>query len=158
MKICAVEGCLKVCGTQIQNKKRYFYKYCSMHIARLRRKGVFGSSVSLRFRNPLDLLFERTDKKENGCWEFTGFKNLKGYGKLRSSGQQLAHRVSWVIHNGDIPKGMLVCHKCDNPPCCNPDHLFLGTAKDNAHDAIKKGRIDFSANGRKKRGKFKCLN
>jgi hypothetical protein len=57
-------------------------------------------------------------------------------------GPEAAHRVSWRMHNGDIPKGMVICHKCDNPPCVRPDHLFLGTYSDNTQDMIRKGRIN----------------
>lgn len=77
-------------------------------------------------------------QKTSTCWLWTACKTKLGYGKL--SWKQ-AHRVSWEIHNGAIPVGMCVCHKCDNPPCVNPDHLFLGTQKDNILDAKKKGRL-----------------
>ena len=78
------------------------------------------------------------------CWEWTGARDKDGYGVIsvpRPKHRNTAHRVSWRIFNhAEIPKGLLVCHHCDNPPCCNPKHLFLGTASDNFKDCIKKGR------------------
>jgi hypothetical protein len=81
-------------------------------------------------------------KADQGCWEWFGHKHNYGYGqfRLKSRKYMYAHRASWIIHFGEIPKGMHVLHKCDNPVCSNPDHLFLGTAKDNMLDAIKKRR------------------
>lgn len=78
---------------------------------------------------------------ENECWEWKGSKSKDGYGKFVALGNQLAHRVSWIIHNGEIPKGLQVLHECDNPPCVNPKHLFLGTNHDNVLDKVKKGRL-----------------
>lgn len=80
--------------------------------------------------------------KGDGCWEWLGKRHESGYGLLRApkSGHLRAHRVSWEIHNGTIPEGMVVCHVCDNPPCVRPDHLFLGTRGDNAADMRAKGR------------------
>jgi hypothetical protein len=78
----------------------------------------------------------------NGCWEWTGCQDANGYGRFCLKGQRrLASRVSWMLHNGAIPEGLFVCHKCDNPPCVNPAHLFLGTAKDNMQDCKRKGRM-----------------
>lgn len=77
------------------------------------------------------------------CWTWLGGKNTDGYGNLSKSkyvGATLAHRVSWIIHNGDIPKDLFVLHKCDNPSCVRPDHLFLGTNSDNIADSKAKGR------------------
>jgi hypothetical protein len=79
------------------------------------------------------------------CWRWLGKKNPKGYGYFGVGGQgagtQLAHRVAYRLFRGRIPKGLWVLHRCDNPSCVNPSHLFLGTAKDNMQDAKAKGRL-----------------
>ena len=83
-------------------------------------------------------------KKGAECWEWTGAVNKrnKGYGRLDINGKQVrAHRLSYEIHYGPIPKGMEVCHICDNPPCVRPSHLFIGTHKDNMIDAGAKGSL-----------------
>jgi len=75
-----------------------------------------------------------------GCWGWKGGTPDPGYGMFRSKMKQFrAHRASWTLHFGEIPKGMCVLHKCDNKICSNPDHLFLGTDADNALDMLKKG-------------------
>lgn len=80
-------------------------------------------------------------REEDECWEWRGGKDSDGYGGVRVGNRDYrAHRYSWMINYGDIPKNFLVCHKCDNPPCINPKHLFLGTHKDNVNDMISKGR------------------
>lgn len=77
----------------------------------------------------------------SGCWEWQGDRGTHGYGRICVDGKREgAHRVSFRLHHGAIPPGMHVCHSCDNPPCVNPGHLFLGTAKDNAQDRQNKGR------------------
>lgn len=78
---------------------------------------------------------------QDECWWWTGYRFKAGYGQfsIRRRGY-LAHRISYVISTGiDIPHGMLICHKCDNPPCVNPSHFFLGTTSDNIIDAVNKG-------------------
>lgn len=76
------------------------------------------------------------------CWEWNGARTPDGYGVKRINGTlHYTHRLAWEWANGPIPKGMFVCHRCDNPPCCNPDHLFMGTPSDNMQDCSKKNRI-----------------
>ena len=76
-----------------------------------------------------------------GCWEWSGCRNKCGYGYARVQGKLLAlHRAAWQAVHGAIPAGLCVLHKCDNPPCCNPGHLFLGTHQDNMRDRDAKGR------------------
>ena len=75
---------------------------------------------------------------QNSCWEWTDYRNSFGYGRLGVAGQNLmAHRVSWLLFNGHIPRDKMVLHKCNNPSCVNPDHLYLGDARDNANDAVR---------------------
>jgi hypothetical protein len=79
-------------------------------------------------------------KQENGCWEWTGTRLPVGYGLFRVLGEQLAHRVSFILKHRMPIGDFFICHKCDNPPCVNPDHLFIGTNKSNMQDAKKKNR------------------
>jgi len=77
----------------------------------------------------------------SGCWNWCGYIHPRGYGRLMVNKQCVqAHRYSYLIHKGIIKNDLFVLHKCDNRKCVNPDHLFLGTAKDNTNDMIKKGR------------------
>ena len=87
-------------------------------------------------------------QKSEGCWNWQGSKNDAGYGLL---GHKYAHRMAWQISNNQlIPKKMVICHHCDNPSCVNPNHLFIGTQKDNMQDMIKKNRqIKKDNNGEK---------
>lgn len=84
-----------------------------------------------------------TISENGGCWLWHGGKMSHGYGTFSTNipGEtKLAHRISYMIHRGPIPDGMCVCHTCDNPMCVNPDHLFIGTQRDNTDDRDRKGR------------------
>lgn len=101
-------------------------------------KGRFGAENFLeRFWAKIDV------RGPDECWEWTATRHYKGYGEFRivTSRSAKAHGVAWILANTrDIPAGMVVCHRCDNPPCCNPGHLFLGTVGDNNRDRAAKGR------------------
>lgn len=132
-KFCEIEDC---------DDRLYARKMCAKHYARLLRKGPL-TKQTLEER-----LFAQVNKTEDGCWEWTGVCDSNGRGKMSIHNKERStHRLSWELHNGPIPDGLLVCHKCDNPPCLRPDHLFLGTQKDNMQDAIKKGRMAWQKDG-----------
>ena len=129
-ELCSIDGCVK--------PPKLADKYCSMHRARLTRTGRFD------LKTPYERLIERSKlNEETGCIEYTRYKNKHGYGRLRAGGKKvLAHRLSYEHSHGAIPDGIIICHKCDNPSCINPEHLFAGTHLDNARDAIAKGRVN----------------
>ena len=97
---------------------------------------------------PLADRFEEQVQAEpnSGCWLWAGRLNEHGYGTTTVTHRTgvyrswYAHRVAWLLHRGPIPKGLCVLHRCDNRACVNPDHLWLGTRRDNQRDMVKKGR------------------
>lgn len=117
--------------------------WCNAHYLRWQKHGD-----PLRISEPTPLAIRLTAKLTpgpNGCRVFTGHLNGNGYGTITNEvGQRprkiLAHRAAWIAAHGPIPYGLFVCHHCDNPPCCNVAHLFLGTAEDNMQDMARKGR------------------
>jgi hypothetical protein len=94
-------------------------------------------------RRSRDVRFWEKVDRSGECWVWTGRRTPRGYGEfgLHKPGRSSrAHRVAWELTHGPIPDGMCICHACDNPPCCNPAHLFLGTSADNTRDMDEKGR------------------
>lgn len=87
--------------------------------------------------------FEKHVIRKEGCWDWKGPISKGGYPVMscrRQIGSDRGHKASWIIHFGEIPERMHICHKCDNPVCTNPDHLWIGTHKENNDDKIAKGR------------------
>ena len=108
--------------------------FCSLSCANIQKKTV-----------PPHLYFwDRCEKSgENDCWPWSGICDEHGYGRvIFMTSKVKAHRVSYEMRYGPIPDGLLVRHKCDNPNCVNPNHLELGTQKDNANDMSKRGRLN----------------
>lgn len=107
------------------------------------------SCGNLLCMNPKHMVFPTTEekfwpriRKTEGCWLWTGPGDRRGYGQFfpKQGIHLIAHRYSWELVNGPVPEGLFVCHHCDTPPCVRPDHLFLGTPKDNHDDMVRKGR------------------
>lgn len=100
-------------------------------------------------RNLVERFWSRIDRTSgDGCWLWTGNTNPRGYGTMRVGERtRTASRLVYELTHGPVPSGICVCHHCDNPPCCNPGHMFLGTHGDNARDRARKGRG--ATNGRR---------
>jgi HNH endonuclease len=130
---CTIENCDEVVNG---------HGFCGKHYRRWVKYGdPLGGD---RNHAPSGVRFARRFIKIDGCWLWTGSKTKAGYGKFQTGGKggpyHLAHRFLYELAKGAIPKGAIVMHFCDNPSCVNPDHLSVGTHKDNTADMIAKGR------------------
>lgn len=138
---CSVEWCEKPARTK---------GFCGGHYSNLKQQG---HAVAVRDL-PLDerLKIVGWDVTASGCWEWRGQKSEKGYGVFNAHRlgyvYARAHRAMWEMRNGLIPDGLVIRHRCDNPPCVNPDHLDVGTVAQNQADMVERGRSVAYATGR----------
>jgi hypothetical protein len=106
----------------------------------VKRTGRYGKLSREYKRKPVDERLSNYIVDENGCHIWQGYKNQDGYGSVRDDSKMvLTHRVAYAHKHGPIPPWLMVCHDCGDRACINPDHLYLGTAKDNAADMVRHG-------------------
>lgn len=127
---CKVEGC---------GGAHFGLGYCAKHYTRMKRHG---NLLGLYPCEAADVRFWMKVDKAGECWTWTAGRGDHGYGSFTNDdgGAVSAHRFSYELHYGPIPDGMVVCHRCDNPPCVRPEHLSIGTQADNVQDMFEKGR------------------
>lgn len=133
----SIEVTCERCGRVTWKRRDGGIRFCSLKCSQAGERRI---DTAAR----IDAFWALVDKSAaGGCWLWNGVLNNKGYGWFHWNGKPTyAHRLSYGWAYGDIPVGHGVLHRCDNPPCVNPAHLFTGTQKDNMADAEKKGRID----------------
>lgn len=159
----------RICSSPECNRQHYGRGLCKMHYLRAWSSGEIGQHGRSMVR-PGASIGERLRHTgwavtDSGCWEWKGSRNAKGYGQLavgRHSGSDpkrtipmIASRAAYLAWVGAIPDGLVVRHRCDNPPCINPEHLELGTLADNSRDMVVRRRV---ANGERKARQVKLTD
>lgn len=152
---CKAEGCTRNAVSK---------GYCDKHYRRVLFHGTVVPARVVHEGNATERFHQKYVRFPfSGCWIWTGGTRPNARGDLygrhwTDSGESTgAHRFSWLIHKGPIPDGLFVCHHCDTPLCVNPDHLFIGTTKDNSIDMVSKGRQN-KARGEEKIGRARLTN
>jgi len=127
-RVCSVEGCTRA---------HHARGLCGTHYQRVISRGELPAKATTAERLAAGLV-----RMPNGCLEWTGYVDDRGYGRISAGSKHVkTHRLAWTLTNGAIPDGMLIRHYvCDNPPCCDPEHLRLGMDADNVADRDAKGR------------------
>ena len=138
----------RLIATKIKENNQVFYlvelEHISLYLA-TQHKGKLGNTAWKARKFPPSNLSVRLWQKiaiagTDDCWLWTAYRDRRGYGKIGNNGSSyLAHRIVFRLVNGDFPEHLKVCHRCDNPSCCNPNHLFLATQYDNVQDRHLKG-------------------
>lgn len=134
---CSIDGC---------ERKRSARGWCNTHYERWRRHGDVNFTGKFAARNCVTRsdtfrCYMPGDAPVDECWEWSGCRDSQEYGVLTHGGRtHRAHRVAYELLVGTIPDGLIICHHCDNPPCCNPNHLYAGTNSENSNDMVSRGR------------------
>ncbi len=136
-------------ATRTRNQLSKACEYCGVEFFYFPSRAKFGaakfcsaicSAASMKSRPVTERFWPKVSKTPT-CWIWMGAHNEDGYGLIYIEGKMIAaHRMSWELSNGPIPPSASILHKCDNPPCVNPDHLYAGTQSDNVHDMLARGR------------------
>jgi len=148
---CSIDGC---------ERKRSSRGWCNTHYERWRRHGdphFAGKFAARNCATPHDAFraYMPGVPPEDSCWEWTGCRDSEQYGVISHDYRTLrAHRVAYELFVGKIPDGFVICHHCDNPSCCNPNHLYAGTNSENSADMVSRGR---SRRGHREK-KTRCVN
>lgn len=124
-----------------------YRKTCSQECANIKKSIVYTgkgfyktATIEESLKKRAEGFWQKVEKKDY-CWEWKASRSICNYGQFWFMGKMVrAHRFSWILHYSAIPEGKYILHKCDNPGCVNPEHLYVGTAKDNYNDMMKKGR------------------